>query len=309
MEKPFSASSSLERAYHICKEYNMKEDAERLLVAIREIGPKVASSMGTTSHEMEIPRDELNTYLEAMMEGDVEDVLIRIAMHFITQRTEIENRVKQLAHDYPISFLFTTQILDDQGRKVASVNSLESDLDGNIVHHMAQDLSFSVVFLMKSLEEAERKFNLNSSTLFEYLSQSPVFTYDRKSFLLRGLQAYFQQDYLITIHLLVPQIETAIRNLVEMSGGQVLKQSRGGGFHLRTLDDLFRTQEVVQIFNEDVALYFRVVLTDQRGWNIRNDVCHGIASENKFSRGIADRLIHILLVLALLREHDKSSDE
>ena len=116
--------------------------------------------------------------------------------------------------------------------------------------------------------------------------------------------AYLQKDFVVAIHLYVPQIEAAIRNLVELTGGAVLKARGGGGFHLRTLDELLRTEQVNEVLGKDVALFFRVVLTDQRGWNIRNDVCHGTFPHQNASRVVADRLLHLLLVLAQLRNNE-----
>ena len=80
-----------------------------------------------------------------------------------------------------------------------------------------------------------------------------------------------------------------------------MKLGRSGGFNLKTLDELLRTEQISRVLGEDVSLYFRVLLTDLRGWNIRNDVCHGISPYESFSKMVADRLIHILLVLGQLR--------
>jgi hypothetical protein len=52
---------------------------------------------------------------------------------------------------------------------------------------------------------------------------------------------------------------------------------------------------------EDASLYFRVLLTDPRGWNMRNSVCHGVPSSETFNWQVADRVVHTLLVLAQLR--------
>ena len=84
-------------------------------------------------------------------------------------------------------------------------------------------------------------------------------------------------------------------------GGMRERFRRGGGFQLRTLDEILRIMQKNPTLNEDLALYFRVVFTDQRGWNVRNEVCHGLASYGLFSSIVADRLMHILLVLAQLR--------
>jgi hypothetical protein len=45
---------------------------------------------------------------------------------------------------------------------------------------------------------------------------------------------------------------------------------------LKIFDDFLREEAVMKSLGENVAHYFRVLFTDQRGWNIRNDVCHGI---------------------------------
>jgi hypothetical protein len=56
-----------------------------------------------------------------------------------------------------------------------------------------------------------------------------------------------------------------------------------------------------QAAKRDVALYLRVVLTDQRALNIRNRLCHGLCKPDCFTPKITDRLLHILLMLSLLR--------
>jgi hypothetical protein len=116
------------------------------------------------------------------------------------------------------------------------------------------------------------------------------------------LNAYFCEDYLVAIHLLIPQIEEAIRNLIEYSGGNVLKPSRNGGYQLRTFDDLLRDDLIERGLGENFANYFRILFTDQRGWNLRNEVCHGMANPNRFDAQTADRVIHGLLCLGLIKK-------
>jgi hypothetical protein len=60
---------------------------------------------------------------------------------------------------------------------------------------------------------------------------------------------------------------------------------------------------------ENVVHYLRVLFTDQRGWNIRNDVCHGITAVAAFSSQLTDRIFHALLVLALLREREGTAED
>ena len=46
--------------------------------------------------------------------------------------------------------------------------------------------------------------------------------------LLKGLEAYFNQDYLVALHLLIPQLEEAIRNILEIGNIPTLKPNKSG---------------------------------------------------------------------------------
>ena len=105
------------------------------------------------------------------------------------------------------------------------------------------------------------------------------------------------------MHLLIPQIEEAIRNIVEFAGGNVLKPNNNGtSFMLRTLDEILRDPITVSSLGDDLCYYFRILFTDQRGWNMRNNVCHGIVGMETFTHQSADRVLHALLCLGILRK-------
>ncbi len=146
------------------------------------------------------------------------------------------------------------------------------------------------------------KFKLTAEEIVDYFYESPVFDERRKEFLIKGREAYLKGDYVVSLHILIPQIEAIIRNLSEKMGIPILKPSRTGGFFYRTLDDLLRDERIVRVLGEDTCLYFRILLTDPRGWNLRNEVCHGISGPERFNQTSADRIFHALLCLALVKE-------
>lgn len=137
---------------------------------------------------------------------------------------------------------------------------------------------------------------------------SPVFDEGKAPILERGLAAYLDGEAIVAAPMLIPQVEDALRNLVRASGGSTYKPHRLGGLMLKTLDDLLREEIVTRSLGESIAHYFRTLFADQRGWNIRNDVCHGIASLAAFSPPMTDRIFHALLVLALLRESEGAAE-
>ena len=57
-----------------------------------------------------------------------------------------------------------------------------------------------------------------------------------------------------------------------------------------------------QVLTEDLWRYLSVLYIDRKGgMNLRNDLAHGLASAESFSRPIADRVFHSLLALSLIR--------
>ena len=70
---------------------------------------------------------------------------------------------------------------------------------------------------------------------------------------------------------------------------------------LKNLDDLLRDPVTTKAIPEDIRFYLRTLLCDLRGLNVRNNVCHGIWGPENFNCFIADRVIHAVLVIGLLR--------
>ena len=194
-------------------------------------------------------------------------------------------------------------MIDHKGRVIATIGSLEEDEAGNVIQQMSQNMQVQAIFLREVLDKAIEKYRLDETKILEYLFQSPAFEDSKKELLRLGLRSYLNKDNITAIHLLIPQIEDSFRRVLELCGGVILKQTRDGdGFQYKTLDEILRDERLYQVFGENSMLYFRVVLTDRKGWNIRNEVAHGLLPQDRFNFHISDRLIHILLCLAAVRE-------
>jgi hypothetical protein len=296
------ASGWLDHLHKLYLKFNLNTEAEDILLRIRELGPKVASELKPISHSFELPRDKMEEYIASMTNGSHEEIILRVAIQYIPIKEQIKEQIFDLSKKAPLTFLITHQIQDEKGRVVATIGSLEHDLEGHVVRQISQNLSFSALFLRAVLNESISNKGLSKSNILDFLKKTPVLNLDRVSIIDRALDAYFQNDYLVFIHLIIPQVEEAIRNIVEMAGGNVLKPSRGGGYHLRTFDEILRDDIIKESLGEDFADYFRILFTDQRGWNLRNSVCHGMASPNMFNPQTADRIFHALICLGLIHE-------
>lgn len=306
---PLIVTSWLQGVYTTYMQFGLREEADQVAVKLRECGAKSKDEMKTISHEMTISKEELSDYCEAMTEGDIKEALFRIATQFLPSREESENQLTKISRKSPLQFYMTKRIQDHKGRVVAEIGPLLEDMNGHVVFQISQNMGISSFFLREVIEVFLSKFNPTPEDILDQLYCSPVFDPDKKSLINRGLASYIDKDYLVSIHLLIPQIEDTLRNLVEKTGGAIYKPARNGGFFLKTMDEVLRDQRVSQSLGADASLYLRILFTDQRGWNLRNSVCHGICSADTFSAQNADRVFHALILIGQLRESNGADNE
>ena len=121
---------------------------------------------------------------------------------------------------------------------------------------------------------------------------------------MKAADAYLRGEHATAVHILVPQIEQAFRMCVALSNRSIYKKGRHGGLNVKLLDDLLRDPIVEQVFGANAIQYFKVLLTDQRGWNVRNNICHGLIDVPDTSPVLTDRLLHVALILSMIRRKE-----
>lgn len=292
----------LEKLYRIYLKFNLMAEANDVLIKLRDIGPKMASEMKKIPFEFEIPQEDIKNLTKEILKGTSDSILGTIAGQFVPKKDEAKEELLSISKKSPLAYFFNHQIQDAQGRVIATLKSLEEDMDGHLAQHISQGLAFSSIFLHAIFEKAISENKISSEILVTYLKKTPIIKAERFPLIENSLKAYFEKNYIVFIHLIIPQIEESIRNVIEVSGGTVLKVSRSGGYQLRTLDDILRDPILIKTLGEDFTNYFRILFTDQRGWNLRNNVCHGMISPYAFNKQTADRVLHSLLCIGIIRK-------
>ena len=56
---------------------------------------------------------------------------------------------------------------------------------------------------------------------------------------------------------------------------------------------------------ENLQIYLLTFLADQRGQNMRNVICHGLARPEQMNKGLATQTLHAMLALALVRKRSQ----
>lgn len=125
---------------------------------------------------------------------------------------------------------------------------------------------------------------------------NPFIPQGHEGIYLRGLQAGFLGDWLVAMHLLVPQIETSIR-LVLQQRGVVTSTLVDGIQQERDLNQLLWLPDVEKIFGVNVLFDLRGILIERFGYNLRNQLAHGLLPEGGFYREASAYLWWLVLRL------------
>ncbi|MCX6583785.1 MAG: DUF4209 domain-containing protein [Candidatus Aminicenantes bacterium] len=304
-KSPLVGSAWLQTVHSVYLNFGLKKEADSVLIVLRKIDKRSGIDLKQISLKFEIPKDKLEKFVSEMLKGNLEHILSKIAFYFVPKRDKVENQVKELSREFVFPHLFPTVRRDQNGRSVAQIGPIENDLEGHVIQQMSQNMSIENFYLQEVLEGFKKKFSPTSEDLVKYLYCSAVFEEDKKTIIEKGIKFYLENDFIPAVHLLIPQIEAAFRNLIEVGGGAIYKFGRNGRMDFKTFDEILRDTILSNVFNEDISFYLRILFTDPRGWNIRNSICHGFIPPQHITSDIADRVLHAILLLAQVRKQEK----
>lgn len=295
----------LRKVYDNLTRFNIKDEADKIAAMMRERGANTKNEMAKISHKMEVSKEEIDKYLSEVLEGDADEASRRFITDFIPNPSEAERQLKDISKETVLWGLLSQVAVDENGREVCKIGSVQDDLEGRVVARMSQNMQVEAFFLNITLREWIKRFEITAESLTDLLMISLLYQEDRRTLLYKGIEAYLEGDYIAAVHILIPQIENALRQLLIVTGQNTYKPGRHGGLNLRILDDILRDQVVEQVFGSNSVKYLKVLLTDPRGWNIRNDICHGIRVITENNPMLIDRIIHVILMLSKVHDNEK----
>ena len=151
-------------------------------------------------------------------------------------------------------------------------------------------------------KKLQEKHGADLNKLCEWLSRSQFFPAARLRFVREGFSAWLEGDMLKAVHVLVPHAEAALRDVLAALGGAVTRpDTSGGGFHVVLLGDVLNHQRFKTHIPEDIRFHFKVLYQDPRGLNVRNELAHGLAAFELFGLGLANLVVHSIILIGTFR--------
>lgn len=295
------ASSVLQTAVNAYRDAGMADESRRVRVAMEE---KIAASHGemkSFSFERTISRDDMEQFLRSVVVEDLGGTFVHIASEFVQRRSALEKQVVELVETAPLMAMITQTVMADD-HVAAKIGSVIDDPVGRLVQETAQGISLSDVWLVTALDRAIEVHTVHPGHFVSWAARSGLF--EDLTLLAEGVAAWYAQDYVKSVHVLVPQLEVALRNLAAKLGKPTTKAHPAvpGASVAINMGDMLHAPAIIEALGPDTALHLQTLYTDPRGFNLRNDLAHGLLAADRMSLSVASRVLHTLLVLGIWRE-------
>lgn len=169
-----------------------------------------------------------------------------------------------------------------EGVRTAENSISDSRLFYRLNHNFDFNGSVVIRFLMSIIS---LEFNFLKEDLDLLVKENTIVQEERKNIIQEGLFLALKGDYYKAVHILVPQFENILRNLTEKLGEAIDTIDQNGITKFRSLTTILKSEKVNEYLGENLIFLLRGLLVEPFGANIRNEIAHGIVTEERSYSG------------------------
>jgi hypothetical protein len=242
----------------------------------------------------------------ANVDDDLGKSFVRITGQFLLNRSTLEQRVQKTLADAPL-MAHIPQVIMSEGHVAAKIGSVSEDPFGRLFHEAKIDLQLSRPWLLQTIRRLYEKHEVVPETFAGWANRHGLF--EDMSLLVEGVRAWEQQDKVKAVHVLVPQIERALRKVADELGVPVTKAHPkvSGASVAIGMGEILYNERVAKALGPDTTLHFQALYADPRGMNLRNEIAHGMVDADQFYFYLGNLVVHSLLILGLWKELGQKS--
>jgi len=285
---------------------NSRERTQELHQLLLEYQHKAAAEMRILAGgEVDLSESIAQIRKEVSGKPFAEAIVILAGTRLLSPVATIRKEAEDQRSEHPLLFLFKTQLLDSEGRKVAVSGqrraSKPDTADIGLLDHMCKTtVEFSYrplaqgVIIPAVLEMAQS----NEIWLEEWLRiahRSQLVPHGRELQWATALDAGFNLDCITMLHVLVPQLEHALRVLLKQRGIITTNLGEDGIQEERDLGWILDNPTLRTVVGDDYVFHLRCLLVERFGANLRNMAAHGLITDG----GCHDPVVFMLWWLAL----------
>lgn len=228
------------------------------------------------------------------------DALLRLCMMVPpAEVSELREVAQRQAKQTPLLFLIGRQVLDRQGRVVAEEKG--DSLEPYMHQHAAmRRQAIAVGAINPARRQIACEHVATAADWIEVLRASPLLDPSRMECWVKGFDSGLRGDFLVATHLLVPQLEHALRRVLEMRGVSTTAMDDEGIQRGNAMRTILEHPELTGALGEDMVFDLLGLLVRSAGSNIRNLLAHGMLTDAQLHEPEMAYLWYACLRLMLL---------
>ena len=178
----------------------------------------------------------------------------------------------------PLLSNFITQIyVDADGRKLSQITTKDDRLKHEIYqqYHIHVELAVDCRILPAFWQILE-EHRVSMSCIYNICKNSSVVPADRADIWAQGLYYGFDRNFLVSSHLLIPQIEHLARILLQQEKIPTTTIDKNGVESEKSINSLLQEPKIYELLGRDLTEELKFLLTEPICLNYRNKICHGL---------------------------------
>lgn len=266
--------------------------------------------MKEISCNVELPKEMseiINNKIDSFKGKDKEYVLKSFAFfEGIPKKETIKRQVEEESNLYPLQNLFPSVKINEKGKTISkdegsNLGENNADIENKMYSKAKLYFDMQTITLSEPIRKVIiEEHSISEDDLYEILNDNYLIPKERVKFYAKGFAAGFNGDFIVSSHLLIPQLENSIRYILEKNGVVVTTISNTGVQEEKNVNTLLKEEKLVELFGEDLIFILRALLIEKSGDNFRNDISHGLMSYERCEGNCAKYLWWLVWKMCVL---------
>ena len=200
---------------------------------------------------------------------------------------DIKKSSENLLKKSLFSNLITQIYVDANGRKLSQITTK----DDRLKHEMYQQYHIHVELavdgrILPAFWQILEEHRVSMRLIYDICRNSSIVPAGRTDIWAQGLYYGFDRNFLVSSHLLIPQIEHLARILLQQEKIPTTTIDEYGVESEKSINSLLQESKIYELLGRDLAEELKFLLTEPMGLNYRNKICHGLVSESPNSADV-----------------------
>lgn len=274
--------------------YGANEKMQAIREKITDTGRASLDEMGLITS----PGIDISEMAEASIAHVSEKSTVQEALIYFTglysgpEYQKLAESARECMQNSPLSSIIGSSHMSSEGRVVAktppaNLGAGEDDPANQAVLHRQIQQHFSMEIqlvakgqILPALRQLLKEHRVTRDVLEEICHHSPLVPEDRVQLLSYALWLGFEHEFGTAIHLICPQLEHVVRVQLKQAGAHTSNIDRDGIENENGLSTLMELPEIQEVFEENTVFEIKSVFTEALGFNLRNEVAHGLLNDN-----------------------------